>query len=124
MSQSQRWLMPFDDEEAADERPDGNAGPTVARGPTGSSNGAVNKKRVLEILERQGRCCALTGRTLTPQTASIDHITPLANGGSHTIGNIQILHKDVNAAKGSMSQEEFIEMCREVARFLDGTETI
>lgn len=85
----------------------------IADRPTGP----VSTDNVLQLLEHQHYRCALTGRVLAPQTASIDHIVPIRLGGEHTIENTQILHKDVNRAKGSMTSEEFVGMCREVARW-------
>jgi 5-methylcytosine-specific restriction endonuclease McrA len=67
------------------------------------------------LLERQCYRCALTGRQLTPDTASVDHVIPLSRGGSHSIDNLQIVHSIVNKAKGSLTQDEFIALCRDVA---------
>lgn len=80
------------------------------RRPTGS----VTTSNVLQLLEWQGYRCALTGRPLTPQTASLDHVIPVRNGGEHTIENVQVLHKEVNRAKSTMTHHQFIQMCREV----------
>jgi 5-methylcytosine-specific restriction endonuclease McrA len=80
----------------------------------------VSTANVLTLLERQRFRCALTGRLLTPQTAALDHIVPIRCGGGHVIENTQVLHKDVNRAKGSLTNEEFIALCREVARWADG----
>jgi hypothetical protein len=33
------------------------------------------------------------------------------------IENTQVLHKDVNRAKGSMTSDEFLAMCREIVRW-------
>ena len=33
----------------------------------------------------------------------------------HEASNLQVVHCEVNAAKGTMTAEEFIAMCREVA---------
>jgi len=81
--------------------------------------GPVSTKNVLRLLEYQGHRCALTGRRLTPQTAALDHIVPMRRGGEHAIENTQVLHKDVNRAKGSLTSEEFLAMCREVVRWHD-----
>ena len=82
-------------------------GTTAPRGPVSTEN-------VLRLLEHQQYLCALTGRKLTPQTAAIDHIVPVRRDGEHVIENAQILHKDVNRAKGSLTSQEFIDLCREV----------
>jgi 5-methylcytosine-specific restriction endonuclease McrA len=72
---------------------------------------------VLQLLEWQGYRCALTGRPLTPDTASLDHVVPVRNGGEHRIENVQVLHKDVNRAKSTMTNEEFVQLCREVVEY-------
>ena len=76
--------------------------------------GPVNVRNVLRLLECQQYRCALTGRPLTPETASLDHIVPVRCGGEHLVENTQVLHKDVNRAKTTMTNEEFIRLCREV----------
>jgi 5-methylcytosine-specific restriction endonuclease McrA len=68
-------------------------------------------------LEKQGYRCAITGRELTPDTASVDHSYPLSRGGANSIENIEILHSDINQAKGAMTKEEFVAMCREVVEW-------
>ena len=80
-----------------------------------SLSGPVNTANILKLLERQQHQCALTGRSLTPDTASLDHIVPIHCGGQHQIENTQVLHKDVNRAKSTMTNEEFIRMCKDVA---------
>jgi len=62
----------------------------------------------------------MTGRDLTPQTAALDHIVPIRCGGKHVIENAQVLHKDVNRAKGSLTKEQFVALCREVVTWIDG----
>lgn len=85
--------------------------------------GAVSIENVLRLLEHQHYRCALTGRALTPQMAALDHIVPIRYGGGHVIENTQVLHKDVNRAKGSLTSQEFIGLCREVARWADAPTT-
>ena len=79
--------------------------------------GKINVKNVMQLLEHQGYRCALTGRTLAPEDASLDHIVPVREGGEHVIENTQVLHRDINRAKSILSNEDFIQMCREVAAF-------
>lgn len=73
--------------------------------------------KLMALLEKQEYRCALSGRKLTPKTAVIDHITPASKGGGNEIENLQWLHKDVNRAKGTLSQEEFIRVCRMVVAY-------
>ena len=70
-----------------------------------------------EILRRQDFRCALTGQQLTPTNFALDHIIPVVDGGDFTASNSQLVLKVVNRAKNTMSEPEFIEMCRQVARY-------
>ncbi len=88
---------------------------------TPAPRGPVSTENVLRLLEHQRYRCALTGRSLTPQTAALDHIVPVRFGGEHLIENAQVLHKDVNRAKGSLTSDEFIGLCREVVRWFDSS---
>lgn len=72
------------------------------------------------LLKEQEFRCALTGRKLTPEASSLDHKTPMARGGTNDRDNLQWLSEGVNAAKGNMSNEEFIAMCREVIAHTEG----
>lgn len=65
---------------------------------------------------QQGKC-ALSGRDIgfeyyKSNTASIDRINPLLG---YTLSNIQWLHRDVNYAKQSMNNKEFILLCNEIS---------
>jgi hypothetical protein len=44
----------------------------------------------------------------------LDHIVPVRSGGEHAIENTQVLHKDVNRAKSTMTNEQFIQWCCDV----------
>jgi len=79
-------------------------------------SGKVTTNNVLRLLEFQKHRCALTGRKLEPETASLDHVVPVRSGGAHAIENTQVLHRDVNRAKSTMTNEEFIQLCCEVAK--------
>jgi len=79
--------------------------------------GPVCVSNVLQLLEYQSYRCALTGRKLTPETAALDHIVPIRHGGEHVIENAQVLHKDANRAKGSLTADEFVQLCREVVKW-------
>lgn len=77
----------------------------------------VTAKMIMELIERQQFCCALSGRQLTPETASLDHIVPLSRGGTHDLNNLWIVDHKVNAAKGTLTVEEFVSLCRDVAAY-------
>jgi 5-methylcytosine-specific restriction endonuclease McrA len=69
---------------------------------------------IMAIIEDQQYRCALSGRLLTPEDAALDHILALTRGGRHELTNAQVLHKDINRAKGTLTNEEFIALCRDV----------
>ena len=85
--------------------------------------GPITTANVLRLLACQQYRCAFTGRPLTPDTASLDHIVPVRCGGEHLIENAQVLHKDVNRAKATMTNEEFIQLCRDVVAHTSPTLT-
>ena len=85
------------------------AGALIAR-PTGK----VSLKKLMQLVQWQDFKCALTGRALTPETASLDHIVAVSNGGEHVLENLQVLHRDVNQAKRTLTSGEFVSLCREV----------
>lgn len=68
------------------------------------------------MIESQAYLCAISGWSLTPETASLDHITPVSRGGElKAIANVQIVHTVINRMKGTMTNEEFISACKAVA---------
>lgn len=86
-------------------------------------NWCLTIEQVGELWASQGGRCALTGWDIKwashghapngPETtASIDRID---SDGDYTLDNIQLVHKWVNMAKGTMSQDDFIAMCRAVS---------
>ncbi len=79
----------------------------------------ISVQSILNLLESQKYRCALTGRELTPETTALDHIVPLSRNGTHSINNAQALNKDVNRAKGTLTNSEFVNLCREVVRWAD-----
>ena len=82
----------------------------------GDTGRAPSTNDLLKLLERQGYRCALTGRYLRPDYCSLDHIMPRKHGGQHALANCQLVCPEANGAKGSMTQAEFLQLCREVVR--------
>lgn len=91
--------------------------PTTSVPRTKSRNLTVDG--ILLLLQNQGFRCALSGRELSPGTTALDHILPVARGGEHRLENAQALHKEVNRAKGTLTNEEFVSLCREVVAHAD-----
>ena len=80
---------------------------------------------IQELLEKQEYTSNLSGvkicgsinttkrcSTYKEQTASLDRINPTKG---YTIDNVQWIHKDENFAKQSMNNDEFIQMCTNIA---------
>ena len=66
----------------------------------------------------QGATCSLSGWTLSEETGykntwSLDRID---SSKDYTNDNVQIVASSVNIAKHELSQEEFIEMCKDVVK--------
>lgn len=74
----------------------------------------VTGKQIMHLVQKQNYRCALSGRALTPETASLDHIVPLSRGGTHDLANVWIVNHQVNSAKGTMTFEEFLTLCKDV----------
>jgi hypothetical protein len=68
-------------------------------------------KDLMSLADKQGYKCSLTGQELTTGNIGADHIQPYAAGGTHEIDNIQLITKEVNTMKGTLSQERFVELC-------------
>lgn len=58
------------------------------------------------IAKRDGRRCQYTGRELTRDRWSLDHVVPLSRGGSNTPDNVVLCDKDVNNKKGNKTPQE------------------
>ncbi|NQT11204.1 MAG: HNH endonuclease [Planctomycetes bacterium] len=80
-------------------------------------------KRIRRLVELQGFRCAMTGMELSPEDANLDHIVPIAAGGKHVMGNVQVVHKVINQMKSTLPKNEFIEWCRRVVVYADNTES-
>lgn len=101
----------------------GTAASTNCNATCSSKSAKITAAALRELLHRNGYRCALTGAELTPDTAAIDFILPPAKGGSHDISNVQIVHVDARAAKGNLTLDEFLAVCRAVtARAAGGFE--
>jgi len=83
-------------------------------------SGPVNTRNIVKLIMHQNQRCSLTGRRLIPDDMALDHIIPVCRGGEHEMENVQVLHKQVNRAKGTLTNEEFIALCREVVAHADG----
>jgi hypothetical protein len=80
----------------------------------------ITKEYVWNLYVQQNGKCALSGMPLTfspstpdkyDKTASLDRID---SSKGYVKGNVQWVHKDINAMKQAFSDEYFIEMCKNV----------
>lgn len=67
----------------------------------------ISTTKLLKKLIKQDYKCVYCGEDIT-EFRHIDHIKALANGGRHTINNIQFLCPHCNLVKGKKTEEEFI----------------
>ena len=82
-------------------------------------NERLRMQDLRDMLDKQGYKCALTGRQLTHDNCSIDHVLPLCKGGSHTKENAQLVVAEANHAKGNLTDAEFLRLCRDVVAYAD-----
>ena len=75
----------------------------------------ASRGQILELLKTQEYRCAVSGQELSPSDAQLDHIIPVSVGGSNLIDNLQIVTSNINKMKGTMSNDEFIAVCKIVA---------
>jgi CRISPR/Cas system Type II protein with McrA/HNH and RuvC-like nuclease domain len=86
----------------------------IAQGET------ATRRQLLQLIRSQDYKCALSGVALEPNDAELDHKIPVAKGGDHSIGNLQVLHKVVNRMKSQMTSEELVRWCRLIASHTPG----
>lgn len=53
------------------------------------------------IRERSGGKCGICGKSVALADQSLDHITPLARGGTHEPANVQLARRSCNSRKGA-----------------------
>lgn len=57
------------------------------------------------VFERDAGICGICGDAVDPTAWDLDHVTPIAGGGSHTYGNVQVSHPFCNRSKGARFAE-------------------
>lgn len=73
-------------------------------------------REIASLWKKQRGCCALTGRRLGRENAQLDHVTPRALGGSHTVDNLRWVCAAANYAKRDQTDADFIQLCRDVVK--------
>ncbi|MCB1175841.1 MAG: hypothetical protein KDK39_19860 [Leptospiraceae bacterium] len=67
-----------------------------------------------ELLENQAYRCALTGRELTPENTTAEHIIPLRTHGEHRYDNIYLVDEQVSKIKRYLTDEDVVELAAEI----------
>lgn len=85
--------------------------PSELPGVNGERDGmgfAPNEKRRAAIYERDGMACSYCGRDLSENVRArcVDHVIPLARGGSHNDANLVTACKTCNGKKSNKTPEE------------------
>jgi len=76
----------------------------------GVEGGPFNARRaLLKAAEKHGASCYYCSEKLDQEAITVDHVEPLANGGSHALGNLVLACKPCNQRKGSVLIELFNE---------------
>lgn len=75
---------------------------------------SIKIEDIWNLFVKQNRKCALSGEIIsfTPKTASLDRID---SSKGYVQGNIQWVDKRINIMKQSLSQDEFIALCKKVS---------
>ena len=69
---------------------------------------------IWRLAKKQKMVCPLTGRRLSNDNVSADHIAHLVNGGHSGINNLRLVVKEANLARHTMSDADFLAMCQDV----------
>jgi predicted restriction endonuclease len=65
----------------------------------------IGKRLRYQILERDGFRCKLCGTTPKETKLEVDHIVPVAKGGTDSLNNLRTLCVDCNRGKSDLSTE-------------------
>ena len=97
---------------------------------TKQRNGAKDRKLEWDLTADQvhdliikNECCELSGRPLMLEVNHVDgaSIDRIDNSRGYFIDNVQVTSQQINKARGTMTIDEFVEMCRQVADFHSST---
>jgi 5-methylcytosine-specific restriction endonuclease McrA len=69
--------------------------------------GSFTPADIQGILRTQNSLCAYCGRNIA-DCYTVDHIIPLARGGSNWPSNLQLLCRSCNASKGARTHDEYL----------------
>lgn len=72
---------------------------------------------LINLYEKQNRKCPYTGKHITPNNMSLDHIISRYDriDLAKDINNVQWVHRDINIMKSKFSHDAFIKICKHIA---------
>lgn len=80
-----------------------------------SNESMATASEVYEMIKAEGFKCYLTGWAIDVNNFHLDHLQPLAMGGTNAASNLRAVIPEANRAKGAVSLERFVEICCAVA---------
>lgn len=83
----------------------------------GKKHKTAQPGELVELAERQRYRCALSGLELTTSNSDLDHIVPVGSGGTHSIENLQWVHRSINRMRGTLDMKEFVRLCQAVVEW-------
>jgi len=73
--------------------------------------------KLMELYNKQKGRCAVTGVKLIPgKNMSLDHIKPKANKGSNDLLNLRWVTIEFNRFKYTFTDEELLELCKDILK--------
>ena len=98
---------------------------TFRRSLSMKPNNNYTYKDVIEYFGGTIVTCELTGQTidLTKDDYQIDHIIPVSRGGTNELENMAFVIPQVNLAKSNLTNDEFVELCKQVCEHFGYTVT-
>lgn len=79
-----------------------------ARAALAGVSGRLTAHELQELWHSQQGCCYYTHEQLSTRTRSLDHIQPLASGGTNTLDNVCWTARRTNARKARKHEREFV----------------
>ncbi|MFN2397209.1 MAG: HNH endonuclease [Gemmatimonadaceae bacterium] len=79
----------------------------LTRRPRHAMRGGEKRAIKRATMRDCGRRCVYCGSLLSIEIATLDHVHPIALGGSHVPGNLVVACAPCNRMKGNMSPHEF-----------------
>jgi 5-methylcytosine-specific restriction endonuclease McrA len=84
--------------------------PTLRSTSSSNDRNSIQKHYIkIKLYRKQRGVCPLCGKSIAFIHSTIDHIIPLARGGTWSRNNLQLTHYDCNQEKGCRTNIEYLE---------------